>query len=822
MLKSSILFTFTLFLFLQSSAQGLHDYLRGYTYSLWPFDGRLSPEIPSDKINVSLPIKYANFSTDRFQQRNKALANAEMECETLDFFKDDELNSFTIGFWHQFVPQNNNKSTGFDSRLNRNLFYFEVKNKFVIDLNFSSGTWKITKVTRKGNKINYFRNCQSSSRPLINLYDGLWHFVLFSVNGDNLTLTFDNDQYNNYTTTTSLSKKELENGSSDGCGRLPLEGDDIENNKFKLSFNNSNVDDLFITKGLISDSLKIKIYNHRNWKELSKNQGKLINCDDARLTYQQWYYPQENETKKDINDPLGDPWVNYLEYGKEKGRTWPVCISDFSKAIFDSSKAIFKPIGQKILGDGKLLYDCNQWMVKSLDVTTFRNGDKIRYVSTPNEWKITNEKGIPCWTYADSSNGNFNKLYNYFAVSDSRGLAPEGYRITTKSDWDLISPLLYNTQINDSNYFYVGLSRVFDGFIDWKGNHIDLYKANYYWCTSKELMYKRKIDGSIDKEPADIAIIEFKHPKEIGYLESNLVGYMTNQENNYGKRSGMSVKCVVDKPISSQRSFVYSNGDTLVGDLSFTKSFNFNGYGFYKTENYIYEGKFMNSRMDGEGKLTFRNSGLILTGTWKDGMRDGIFTEIRDNKDTIRSFWENDNIIAREGDRFFNKIISVPPAIRGLFTLSYGTYLNSLKGGRYRGGSVGETDIYFEIANNDGFLTACKIGASAGGKGYTTNNCINLKGFSKSPGKVFLEFEGPINMRKENYSINSTINSKGKIERHLEYEGANLITKTINLQLETTYNGDILSFRVCFIERNGNPDCGGFSPYGGSVRKLDN
>jgi hypothetical protein len=102
-----------------------------------------------------------------------------------------------------------------------------------------------------------------------------------------------------------------------------------------------------------------------------------------------------------------------------------------------------------------------EWMTKNLDVSTFRNGDPIPEAKTNEEWKKAGEVGQPAWCYYDNdpANGaNYGKLYNWYAVNDSRGLAPEGYRIPSFIDFD---KLVTKNVIDDSTF------RVFKSIHDW-------------------------------------------------------------------------------------------------------------------------------------------------------------------------------------------------------------------------------------------------------------------------------------------------------------------------------------------------------------------
>ena len=75
------------------------------------------------------------------------------------------------------------------------------------------------------------------------------------------------------------------------------------------------------------------------------------------------------------------------------------------------------------------------WTTKNLDVTTYRNGDAIPQVQDKKAWAnlIT---GAWCYYDNDASSGaTYGKLYNWYAVNDSRGLAPKGYHIPTDKQW---------------------------------------------------------------------------------------------------------------------------------------------------------------------------------------------------------------------------------------------------------------------------------------------------------------------------------------------------------------------------------------------------
>ncbi len=79
--------------------------------------------------------------------------------------------------------------------------------------------------------------------------------------------------------------------------------------------------------------------------------------------------------------------------------------------------------------------DGKKWTKQNLNVTKYRNGDNIPQVQDPVQWSNLTT-GAWCYYANLTENGVvYGKLYNWYAVNDSRGLAPEGTRIPTRDEW---------------------------------------------------------------------------------------------------------------------------------------------------------------------------------------------------------------------------------------------------------------------------------------------------------------------------------------------------------------------------------------------------
>lgn len=78
------------------------------------------------------------------------------------------------------------------------------------------------------------------------------------------------------------------------------------------------------------------------------------------------------------------------------------------------------------------------WMVENLKTTHYRNGDSILNVTDNNIWY---NAGIGIYSdyNNDTANGDiYGRLYNWLAVSDSRGLAPLGWHVASDSEWQTL------------------------------------------------------------------------------------------------------------------------------------------------------------------------------------------------------------------------------------------------------------------------------------------------------------------------------------------------------------------------------------------------
>ena len=89
------------------------------------------------------------------------------------------------------------------------------------------------------------------------------------------------------------------------------------------------------------------------------------------------------------------------------------------------------------------------WMAENLNVSTFRNGDVIPQAQSDEAWQEAGFNKQAAWCYYNDRIEDstvvvktYGKLYNSYALNDPRGLAPEGWRLSTEADWAALEEFL--------------------------------------------------------------------------------------------------------------------------------------------------------------------------------------------------------------------------------------------------------------------------------------------------------------------------------------------------------------------------------------------
>lgn len=109
------------------------------------------------------------------------------------------------------------------------------------------------------------------------------------------------------------------------------------------------------------------------------------------------------------------------------------CIQDSPSNLFNLNEIKSVKLGTQI------------WTVENLNVSKFLNGDVIKQAKNYDEWKNYYDNNIPAWCYYNfdlKMGSKYGKIYNYHAVVDERKIAPQGWHVPKKVDWDQLIEFL--------------------------------------------------------------------------------------------------------------------------------------------------------------------------------------------------------------------------------------------------------------------------------------------------------------------------------------------------------------------------------------------
>jgi uncharacterized protein (TIGR02145 family) len=82
------------------------------------------------------------------------------------------------------------------------------------------------------------------------------------------------------------------------------------------------------------------------------------------------------------------------------------------------------------------------WMAENLRTTTYRNGDPVPQVTGDVQW-VALTTGAECSYYNEEKYVPvFGRLYNWYAVNDSRNIAPEGWHVPSDNEWSTLESFL--------------------------------------------------------------------------------------------------------------------------------------------------------------------------------------------------------------------------------------------------------------------------------------------------------------------------------------------------------------------------------------------
>jgi uncharacterized protein (TIGR02145 family) len=241
---------------------------------------------------------------------------------------------------------------------------------------------------------------------------------------------------------TPLNKEiDLSNNSLRGLKLLSIALPSYESVQKEISYYPSNAPlefnfDLIKSKGtysITSNPSGASVYFNGTYKGLTPLSGNM-EYGTYEISLQMDEY--QNAEKKTLS--LNSTALKQLDFILK-----PIVRADDSVATIEISETKGEfPEAQEVLIGQQI------WMTKNLNIDRFRNGEFISEAKTAQEWDRAGIKGEPAWCYYDNDprNGEFyGKLYNWYAVSDARGLCPAGWHVPSDAEWTTLTTFLGGT-----------------------------------------------------------------------------------------------------------------------------------------------------------------------------------------------------------------------------------------------------------------------------------------------------------------------------------------------------------------------------------------
>lgn len=193
----------------------------------------------------------------------------------------------------------------------------------------------------------------------------------------------------------------------------------------------------------------------------------------------------------------------------------------------------------KKIDDQSVKIGYQTWMKKNLNVDKFKNGDIIKQAHNFDEWNEANENKQPIWCYKNfnsSLSSEDGKLYNWYAITDSRCLAPIGWRIPSSFDFRMLA-------------FEVGMKhKEFKSISGWdeNGNNksgLNIFPSDCFYFHSSENNHFSSDLKSANWWTRENTLIN-PESNSVNFEENGAFNFIEVKYSYDFKQNGYSVRCV--------------------------------------------------------------------------------------------------------------------------------------------------------------------------------------------------------------------------------------------------------------------------------------
>jgi uncharacterized protein (TIGR02145 family) len=148
------------------------------------------------------------------------------------------------------------------------------------------------------------------------------------------------------------------------------------------------------------------------------------------------------------------------------------------------------------------------WFAENLRSDNYRNGEPIPGNLSSSEWASTVSGAQAVYNNDLGSLANYGRLYNWYAVNDSRGLCPSGFHVPSDGDWMTLEMALGMTSSDANSLGWRGTDQGTQmkmltwggtnssGFSAFPGGSRDFGNGNFYWQGERGYWWSSSPDGN--------------------------------------------------------------------------------------------------------------------------------------------------------------------------------------------------------------------------------------------------------------------------------------------------------------------------------------
>ncbi len=241
-----------------------------------------------------------------------------------------------------------------------------------------------------------------------------------------------------------------------------------------------------------------------------------------------------------ISENNGSSWMRVSQH--LSGDVGPKVGGGSKEIIWDVLQARESLVGTSIVFKVKVgseiksvIIGNQEWMAENLNVDHYRNGDPIPTGLSNTQWESTTNGAYAIYNDDPVNEKIYGKLYNWYAVNDSRGLCPAGWHVPSDDEWEILAAQLGGSEIvggklkatsgwtapNTGADNSSGFNAFPSGYRANVGPYVVIGKYGYWWSSTE-------------------------YDSNYAWFRLLFYNYSNVYRNYFNKRCGVSVRCVRD------------------------------------------------------------------------------------------------------------------------------------------------------------------------------------------------------------------------------------------------------------------------------------